>query len=122
MKWKVKGKRVSNLNYKEKGKIVDKLIKLMEKSLLNANQKKVIRKIVNNLENTTEIQKDRFILFYGLDEERCETRKLREIAVKYNCTTTAIRRSVITVKNKLSRLEKDVKLIAKVIQECKINN
>lgn len=122
MKWKVKGKRVSNLNYKEKGKIVDKLIKLMEKSLLNVNQKKVIRKIVNNLENTTEIQKDRFILFYGLDEERCETRKLREIAAKYNCTTTAIRQSVITVKNKLSRLEKNVKLIAKVIQECKINN
>ena len=59
---------------------------------------------MKHLKNTTDIQKDRFISFYGLDKNSDKGQTLGEIAEKYNCSTTAIRCSVISVKNKLSRL------------------
>ena len=59
---------------------------------------------MKHLKNTTDIQKDGFISFYGLDKNSDKGQTLGEIAEKYNCSTTAIRCSVISVKNKLSRL------------------
>ena len=59
---------------------------------------------MKHLKNTTDIQKDRFISFYGLDKNSDKGQTLGEIAEKYNCSTTAIRCSVISVKNKLSIL------------------
>lgn len=59
---------------------------------------------MKHLKNTTDIQKDRFISFYGLDKNSDKGQTLGEIAEKYNCSITAIRCSVISVKNKLSRL------------------
>lgn len=109
------------MKFKDKSEIVNKLIRIMEKSELNSEQKKRIVKVVKNLEMATEIQKERFILFYGLDDNGSKIRTLKQIAEKYNCTTNAIRVSVVTVKNKLSRLEKNVKIIENIVQECENN-
>ncbi len=105
------------MNFKSRSEITDKLVELMNESKLSYDQKQKVCTVVKNLKNTTDIQKDRFISFYGLDKNSDKGQKLGEIAEKYNCSTTAIRRSVVSVKNKLSRLNENVEIIKKIIDE-----
>lgn len=109
------------MKFKEKSEIVDELIELMKKSLLNRDQKQKILNIVNEMNIATENQKNRFILFYGLDENRSDYRTLGKIAKKDNCTTSAVRLSIITVRNKLSRLKEEFEIIEQIVNECQNN-
>lgn len=109
------------MNFENRSKITDKLIELMNESKLNKDQKQKIYIVVKNLKKTTDIQKDRFISFYGLGKNSDKRQTLVEIAEKYNCSTVAIRHSVVSVKNKLSRLNENVEIIKKVIDENNMN-
>ena len=109
------------MKFKDKSMIVDTLIELAKESKLNTDQRKRILDIVENLEKATETQKERFILYYGLSENKKERKKLIEIAKIYGTTTSDIIHSIISVRNKLSRLHEGFEVIEQVVNEC-VNN
>lgn len=57
------------MDFEEKSLLVNKLLKLAKTSKLSNNQKKIILTIVESLDNVTEIQKRRFILYYQLNTQ-----------------------------------------------------
>lgn len=95
--------------------LVDKLINFIEKDKLNKGQKKRLLKVIYGIENATKVQIDRFVLFYGLKQDR---QKFTQISKIYNCSSSAIRGSVITVRNKLSRYEHVMKIVEKIVKQC----
>ena len=94
--------------------VVRKLIEFLKEDKLDRKNKNEVLKIIINMDNATDFQKDRFISFYGLKKEK---QKLREIAKRYNCSSNAVRVSIINLKNKLSRSDFIVKSIKKIITE-----
>lgn len=94
--------------------VVRKLIELLKEDKLDKKHKNEVLKIIINMDNATVSQKDRFISFYGLKKEK---QKLTEISKEYNCSSNAVRVSIITLKNKLSRSDFIVKSIKKIIKE-----
>lgn len=107
------------MGLEEKSLIVDSLIELAKKSKLNSNQKKRILDMIESLDNATEIQKERFILYYGFNTNGRDFRNLTKIAKSYGCTVNAVRASVVSLRNKLSKLKKEFKIIEQVVNECK---
>lgn len=106
------------MKFKYKSLVVDELLELAKKSKLNTNQKKRILNIVENLDNATETQKERFILYYGFNDNGMDFRNLTKISKAYGCTTSAVRLSVVSLKNKLSKLNEEFKIIEQVVNEC----
>lgn len=109
------------MKFEDKSIIIDKFIELAKKSKLNSEQKKRIVQLIENLNETTETQKERFILYYGLNEYGPDAKNLNKIAKIYGCTASAVRGSVISVKNKLSKLNEEFKVIEQVVTECENN-
>lgn len=105
----------------DKNSIVDSLLELARKTKLNKNQKNRFSNIVDNLENATETQKERFIMYYGLNTNGMDFTKLSKIAQIYGCTTPAIRNSIITLRNKLSNLEDDFYDLEELYRDCALN-
>lgn len=103
----------------EKSLIIDSLIELAKKSKLNNNQKKRILNLVESLGIATELQKERFILYYGFNTNGKDFRNLNKIAKSYGCTANAVRSSVVSLRNKLSRLKEEFEIIEQVVNECK---
>ena len=106
----------------EKSEIVSKLINLAETSKLNNEQKDKIVKLLDNTDILTETQRERFIMYYGLNTNGLDFRTLEKISKIYKCSTTAIRLSIVTVKQKLVRLDEEFKIIEEVVNECIVNN
>lgn len=102
----------------KKSKTVDTLIKLAKTSKLNNEQKNRIVEILDNMDILTETQRERFIMYYGLNTNGLNFRKLIKIAKIYDCSTTAVRLSIVTVKQKLVRLDEEFKIIEDVVKEC----
>ncbi|MBP3596892.1 MAG: hypothetical protein J6J60_05800 [Clostridia bacterium] len=110
------------MNIDEKSEIVSTLIKLAENSKLNNEQKDRIVEILDNMDIITETQRERFIMYYGLNTNGLDFRTLDKIARIYECSTSAVRFSVVTVKQKLVRLEDEFKIIIDIVKECTENN
>ena len=102
----------------EKSKTINTLTKLALTSKLNDEQKDKIAEIVDNMDILTEIQKDRFIMYYGLNTNGIDFRTYTKIANIYKCSVSAVRLSVVTVKQKLVRLEEEFKIIEDIVKEC----
>lgn len=103
------------MNNKDRGSIVSSLIELIEQSKLNINQRTQIIEIIENLNIATETQKERFLMYYGLNKNGTKSKNFTEISKLYGCTPSAIRLSVVTVKNKLSRLNKEFEILEKIV-------
>ena len=56
------------MKFKERSFIVDELLRLAKESKLEKDEKKEIVSLVDSIENATEGQKERFILYYELSE------------------------------------------------------
>lgn len=95
--------------------LVDKLIEFIEEGKLNKEQKKNLLKAIYSIEEITKIQIDRFALFYGLEQDR---QKFVQISKIYKCSSSAIRGSVVTVRNKLSRYENVMQVVKKIVNQC----
>lgn len=104
------------MNLKEKRDIINILIALLKNSKLNTIQKEKILKVVQNLKNATEMQKERFIKYYGLDGTGCK--KLVEMGKLYGKTASTIRGSVITIQLKLARSDEAFEVVERVVNEC----
>lgn len=91
------------------------LVDLIKESKLDSDQITKIINIINNLSIATENQKKRFMMYYGLNTNGIKSKNFTEIAKIYGCTVSAIRCSVITVKNKLSRLNEEFDIIEEIV-------
>lgn len=107
------------MNSDEKSLTIDTLLELAKKSKLNNNQKNKIVQIVENMDNVTETQRERFIMYYGLNTNGLDFKNMKKIAKIYKCTISAIRISIVSVRNKLVRLNEGFEVIEQVLNECK---
>ncbi|HJJ16149.1 MAG TPA: hypothetical protein OIM60_07100 [Clostridiaceae bacterium] len=98
--------------------IVNELLELAKQSKLNKSQKNKILKIIENLD-ATEIQKERFIIYYGFNDNNIKFGNLTKIAKLYGCTMSTVRASVISVRIKLIRLNEECEIIKEIVNECK---
>lgn len=103
------------MKLKEKRDVVNTLIALTKKSKLNAEQNAKFLNVVRNLKNATEIQKERFIIYYGLDGTGCK--KLVDVAKMYGKTPSTIRGSAIAIELKLARSDEAFEVIESVVNE-----
>lgn len=98
-------------NYKN----VYKLIEFLKNNKLNANQKQAIYNIITSLENNTEKQKTRFIMYYSLKPSQTEKYTLASIGRCFGCSASAIKFSIISVRRALISLKDERSLVLKKI-------
>ncbi len=76
------------------------LDKLKKQKIDNYNMQ-ILYEIVMNLDDATNIQKRRFLLYFGLMPDIKYRKTLLSIANEYGCTTTAVRNSLHAIVRKL---------------------
>lgn len=104
------------MKLKDKRYIINILIALAKSSKLNTKQNEKVLNVVNNLKNATEIQKERFIKYYGFDGSGYK--KLVDVAKIYDKTASTIRGSVIAIELKLARSDEAFEVIESIVNEC----
>lgn len=104
------------MKLQEKRYIIGTLIALAKDSRLNAKQNEEVLNVVKNLINATEIQKERFIMYYGFDGTGCK--KLVDVAKICGKTVSTIRSSVIAIEFKIARSNEAFQIIEKIVNEC----
>lgn len=85
-------------------KVREFLAKIRKQSI-SEEKKKIFYLIVEELENRTALQKERFLLYYRLMPNNDEKLTLWDIAKKYNCTSNAIRYSIIKITAVIARIK-----------------
>lgn len=101
------------MNIEERSDVVYQILVLARNNLLNEIQKQKLYNIVMNLDNRTENQKQRFLLYYNLKKNQQNTYGLTDIARLHNVTPNAIRCSVGRIRNALVNLQDERNLILK---------
>ncbi len=103
--------------FKEKQCVRDKLIIFLEEHTLDDIQKQKLLNIIMSMKNTTIMQKERFILYYGLDQNKEKIHSASKIAKLQNCSTSNIRQAINKVKSKIPRLEdEEIDIIREMIK------
>lgn len=105
------------MNIEERSGVVYQILELAKNNLLNETQKEKLRDIVRNLNNRTENQKHRFLLYYNLKKNQQNTYGLTDLARLYNVTPNAIRCSVGRIRNALVNMQDKKILVLKEILE-----
>lgn len=106
------------MKFKERSFIVDELLRLAKESKLEKDEKKEIVSLVDSIENATEGQKERFILYYELSEIGPKPLSFVKIANMYGCTGSAIMFSVTKLRNKLKRVnEEQIHRIEEIVKK-----
>lgn len=98
----------------------DKLLELLSKEKLNNNQKAKLIALLEQDEYITENEMERFSLLYGLNTNGKKPLSFKQIAQIYNCSDSAIRNSVSSMKRKLLKYtDIDENLVIKnILEEC----
>lgn len=94
-----------NLNIEERSDVVYHILELAKNNLLNEVQKQKFYDIVMNLDNRTENQKQRFLLYYNLNVNQEQIYRQCDLAKLYNVSPNAIRCSVGRIRNALVNLQ-----------------
>ncbi len=83
--------------------IVNKILKFLKLGILNYEEKQTIYELVKSIKKT-ELQKKRFYMIYGIGQNVKEHNTYKDIAGFYDCSTGAIRNSVMSVVGNLYHL------------------
>lgn len=113
---------VRNLNIEEISDVVYQILELAKNNLLDEIQKQKLRAIVLNLDNRTDNQKQRFLLYYNLKKNQQNTYGLTDVSRLHNVTPNAIRCSIGRIRNALVNLQDEKILAIKEILEDYENN
>ncbi len=74
------------------------------------------REIMDNL--LLFAQKERFIMYFGLDKTKGKRKKICEMSKIYNCTASAVRESVMSIRNLLMRMPNEkIEMLQKIMEE-----
>ena len=102
-------RRNINTITEEKDMILKKwedFLKELKNQKICEEKKKCLYEEVIKLEETTEKQRNRFLLYYGLYENK-KPLLYKEIATIYNCSANTVRDSVLTIKIKMLKKRKE---------------
>ena len=69
------------MQFERKREIMDNLLLFAQKESLNEKQKKAFLKIVKELPKGTNLQKERFIMYFGLDKTTGKRKKICEMSI-----------------------------------------
>lgn len=83
---------------------------------VNNQKKEILYSLVMQLEHQTEKQKRRFIMYYGLNKNN-NALKFSEISKIEKCSSSAIRDSIITIRNKITKIKNEKRQILLEIME-----
>ena len=93
------------LNIEERSDVVYQILELEKNDWLNEVQKQKIHDIVIKLDNRTENQKQRFLLYYNLNVNQKQIYRQCDFARLYNVSPNAIRCSVGRIRTALVNLQ-----------------
>ena len=71
------------MQFERKREIMDNLLLFAQKESLNEKQKKAFLKIVKELPKGTNLQKERFIMYFGLDKTKCKNTDFNRLQENY---------------------------------------
>ena len=108
--------------FTDKTDLVYMLLDYMKKNNITNNYKEKLFNIIIKLPKKTDLQKDRFIRYYGLKPMGFKRENLSAIAREQHCTPNAVRSSVNSVRIALTRISDDDLTILKEIHDKVINN
>lgn len=101
---------------------VHEFLKYIRKKNISIKNKEKLYLIVIGIKDRTDIQKNRFLLYYGLMPNQ-DKKKLRlaDISNMYNCTINAVRNSILRMTGAVVRMknEEKQKLILEIIKNEK---
>ena len=96
------------------------MINFLEVEILNDTQRQQLFDIVINMKETTLLQKERFILYYGLDKDKAKIHSCSKIATIQNCTSSNIRQAINKIKSRFIRLsDEEIDQIREIIKNEK---
>jgi len=87
-----------------KTNVRDNFIELLEREIITNREKQQFLEILMNVKTINLIQKERFILYYGLDSKMEKVHSFAKIAKLQNCSSANIRQGIENIKSKLLRL------------------
>ena len=103
------------MQFTEERLIVRALMDYMKKNNISNSNKEKIYNMVIDLENKTELQKERFIRYYGLKPKDFIRENMCVIAKKENVKPRAVRSSIFAIRHALAHTSDDNFLILKNI-------
>ncbi len=104
------------ISYDDRRNLVNEVLELAKQDKLNNQQKKQLHDIVMDISGT-DTQKQRFLLFYNLEEQQDKKYRWCDLQKRYNCTYNAIKSSVNRIAFKLMRADVDKILMLKRMLE-----
>ena len=104
------------ISYDDRRNLVNEVLELAKQDKLNNQQKKQLHDIVMDISGT-DTQKQRFLLFYNLEEQQDKKYRWCDLQKRYICTYNAIKSSVNRIAFKLMRADVDKILMLKRMLE-----
>jgi hypothetical protein len=90
----------------------------MKRYDISNSHKEELYNIVLKLPKKTDLQKERFIRYYGLKPQEFKRETLTSIARDQLCTTNAIRSSIISIRVAMFRIsDEDFSILEKIYSE-----
>lgn len=108
--------------FEYKRNVIDAVFELLESCSLTKEQAKRFIEVVKGTYKT-DLQKERFIKIYNLEFEYEGKPKYSTIAKEYNCSSSAIRSSVIGVHGALYRsTDENIDIVKEILKEHQKEN
>ncbi|HIT71901.1 MAG TPA: hypothetical protein IAD08_08355 [Candidatus Scatovivens faecipullorum] len=98
--------------------LVGWILDYMKKYNISDRYKEQIYNVVLKLPKKTDLQKERFIRYYGLQPTEFKKETLSAISREENCTPNAVRNSVISIRIAMFRIhDEDFSILEKIYEE-----
>ena len=104
--------------FTNKRDLIGYLLDYMKRYDISNSHKEELYNIVLKLPKKTDLQKERFIRYYGLKPQEFKRETLTSIARDQLCTTNAIRSSIISIRVAMFRIsDEDFSILEKIYSE-----
>lgn len=98
--------------------LVGWILDYMKKYNISDRYKEQIYNVVLKLPKKTDLQKERFIRYYGLQPTEFKKETLSAISRKQHCNPNAVRSSVISIRIAMFRIhDEDFSILEKIYEE-----
>ena len=98
--------------------LVGWILDYMKKYNISDRYKEQIYNVVLKLPKKTDLQKERFIRYYGLQPTEFKKETLSAISREENCTPNAVRSSVISIRIVMFRIhDEDFSILEKIYEK-----
>ena len=105
--------------FTDKRDLVGWLLDYMKQYNISNRHKEQMYNVVLELTKKTDLQKERFIRYYGLRPTEFKKETLSAIAREQHCTPNAVRSSVVSIRIAMFRIpDEDFLILEKIYAQC----